>query len=66
MKIDGVGAIVTGGASGLGEATCRRLAAAGARVAVFDLQARHQERRGEHHVLEFERLAASDGGEDEE
>ena len=32
--------------------------------AVFDLQDRHQERRGDHHVLEFERLAASDGGED--
>lgn len=30
-------AIVTGGASGLGEATARRLAAEGAKVAVFDL-----------------------------
>ena len=34
--------------------------------AVFDLQEEHQERRGDHHVLEFERLAASDGGEDQE
>lgn len=32
---------------------------------VFDLQAEHQERHGEHHVLEFERLAASDGGDDD-
>jgi len=38
MKIDGnVAAVVTGGASGLGAATARRLAAAGARVALFDL-----------------------------
>lgn len=36
MEIDGVSAIVTGGASGLGEATARRLAAAGARVVVLD------------------------------
>ncbi|GAA0317561.1 SDR family NAD(P)-dependent oxidoreductase [Sphingomonas oligophenolica] len=39
MKIDTVAAIVTGGASGLGAATARRLAAAGARVTVFDLNA---------------------------
>jgi NAD(P)-dependent dehydrogenase (short-subunit alcohol dehydrogenase family) len=36
MKIDGVSAVVTGGASGLGEATARALAAKGAKVAVFD------------------------------
>ncbi|MEE4238275.1 MAG: SDR family NAD(P)-dependent oxidoreductase [Anderseniella sp.] len=34
---EGMAAIVTGGASGLGEATARALAAAGARVAVFDM-----------------------------
>lgn len=40
MKIDSsICAIVTGGASGLGEATARALAARGARVAIFDLAA---------------------------
>ena len=37
MRIDGAGAIVFGGASGLGEATARRLAAEGARVTIADL-----------------------------
>jgi len=36
VKIGGSVALVTGGASGLGEATARRLAAAGARVVVVD------------------------------
>ena len=39
MKLEGTVAIVTGGGSGLGAATARRLAAAGARVAVLDLDA---------------------------
>jgi NAD(P)-dependent dehydrogenase (short-subunit alcohol dehydrogenase family) len=40
MNVDSsVAAIVTGGASGLGEATARRLAAAGAKVTIFDMQA---------------------------
>ena len=39
MKVDGVAAVVTGGASGLGEATARELARRGARVAVFDRDA---------------------------
>lgn len=39
MQIDGVSAIVTGGASGLGGATAARLAAAGAKVTIFDLNA---------------------------
>ena len=39
MKIDSsVAAVVTGGASGLGAATARALAAKGAKVAIFDLQ----------------------------
>ncbi len=37
MKVEGVAAIVTGGASGLGAATGRALAAAGAKVALLDL-----------------------------
>ncbi len=37
MEIKGHSAIVTGGASGLGAATARALAAAGAKVAIFDV-----------------------------
>jgi NAD(P)-dependent dehydrogenase (short-subunit alcohol dehydrogenase family) len=37
MEIQGIGAIVTGGGSGLGEATARLLASRGARVAILDL-----------------------------
>jgi NAD(P)-dependent dehydrogenase (short-subunit alcohol dehydrogenase family) len=36
MKIQGIAAVVTGGASGLGEATARELAKRGAKVAIFD------------------------------
>jgi NAD(P)-dependent dehydrogenase (short-subunit alcohol dehydrogenase family) len=36
MRIDGSGALVTGGASGLGEATVRRLVGAGAAVTICD------------------------------
>ena len=39
MNIDGIAAIVTGGASGLGGGTAQRLARNGARVAIFDLNA---------------------------
>jgi len=39
MQIEGISAFVTGGGSGLGEATARMLAARGARVAVFDRDA---------------------------
>lgn len=37
MQIQGQGALITGGASGLGLATARRLAAAGAHVTIIDL-----------------------------
>jgi NAD(P)-dependent dehydrogenase (short-subunit alcohol dehydrogenase family) len=36
MNIEGISAVVTGAASGLGEASARALAAKGARVAIFD------------------------------
>lgn len=39
MKIDGVAAIVTGGASGLGGGTVERLARSGAKVTILDLNA---------------------------
>ena len=51
MKIEGQAALVTGGASGLGEATARALAAAGAKVAVLDVN----------HAL-AEKVAADIGG----
>lgn len=38
MELNGTAVIVTGGASGLGAATARRLAADGARVTIVDLQ----------------------------
>ena len=37
MDVNGTSAIVTGGASGLGAGTARMLAAAGAKVAIFDM-----------------------------
>ena len=43
MDINGVAAVVTGGASGLGEATARELARRGAKVAVFDRDAQRGE-----------------------
>jgi NAD(P)-dependent dehydrogenase (short-subunit alcohol dehydrogenase family) len=51
MELNGIGALVAGGASGLGEATARELAARDARVTVADLN----EERGE-------ALAAEIGG----
>jgi 3-hydroxyacyl-CoA dehydrogenase / 3-hydroxy-2-methylbutyryl-CoA dehydrogenase len=39
MKVEGAGALISGGASGLGEATARRLHAAGASVVIADLNA---------------------------
>jgi NAD(P)-dependent dehydrogenase (short-subunit alcohol dehydrogenase family) len=44
MKVDGMAAIVTGAASGLGEATARELARRGAKVALFDRDAERGEK----------------------
>ena len=44
MEIKGQAAIVTGGASGLGAATARALAAAGAKVAIFDVNEKGRRR----------------------
>lgn len=43
MKFEGTSAVITGGASGLGEGTARRLASEGAKVALFDLNAERGE-----------------------
>src|SRR3954451_21088488 len=51
MNVNGVAAVVTGAASGLGEATARELVRRGAKVAVFD----RDEQRGQ-------RVAADIGG----
>ena len=49
MQINGLAAVVTGGASGLGAATAARLASLGAKVALFDLNAE----AGEAHAKEI-------------
>jgi NAD(P)-dependent dehydrogenase (short-subunit alcohol dehydrogenase family) len=51
MKIQGQAALVTGGASGLGEATARELARLGAKVAVLDVN-----------LAQAEKVAAEIGG----
>ena len=43
FRLDGRTALVTGGASGIGEATCRALAAAGAAVVIADLDSARAE-----------------------
>ena len=44
FRLDGKVAVVTGGGQGIGEAICRRLAAAGAKVGVFDMNADNADR----------------------
>ena len=44
FRLDGRVAVVTGGGQGIGEAVCRRLAAAGAKVGVFDMNAENAKR----------------------
>jgi 3-oxoacyl-[acyl-carrier protein] reductase len=44
FRLDGLSAVVTGGGQGIGEAICRRLAKAGAKVGVFDMAAANAER----------------------
>ena len=52
MKLDNtISAIVTGGASGLGEATVRKLAAHGVKIAILDLE--RQREKGEALAKEF-------------
>jgi NAD(P)-dependent dehydrogenase (short-subunit alcohol dehydrogenase family) len=59
MQLKDQAAIVTGGASGLGAATARRLAAQGAKVAVCDLNAnacRNRRRRDRRRRRDLRRL----------
>ncbi|AEJ43333.1 3-hydroxyacyl-CoA dehydrogenase [Alicyclobacillus acidocaldarius] len=60
MKLDGATFIVTGGGSGLGEATARAFAEAGARVAIFDIQEERGKRVAEEIGGQFFRVDVTD------
>jgi NAD(P)-dependent dehydrogenase (short-subunit alcohol dehydrogenase family) len=60
MKIEGVAAIVTGGASGLGAATGEMLARNGAKVTIFDLNADLGEAKAREIGGRFARVNVSD------
>jgi NAD(P)-dependent dehydrogenase (short-subunit alcohol dehydrogenase family) len=62
MELKGIGALVAGGASGLGEATARELAARGARVTIADLN----EERGDSLAAELAGAFAKADVTDEE
>ncbi len=62
MNVDGQSAVVTGGASGLGEATARMLADKGAKVAILDLN----QERGEKIAKEIDGVFANCDVADEE
>lgn len=66
MKLDGQVAVVTGGASGLGEATARAFAAAGARVAIVDMNGERaasvaSDISGKSYVLDVSDATAAEG-----
>jgi len=60
MQIEGVQAVVTGGASGLGEASARMLAAAGAQVTILDMDAVRGEAVARDIVGDFKAVDVSD------
>ncbi|MGO8956963.1 MAG: SDR family NAD(P)-dependent oxidoreductase [Streptosporangiaceae bacterium] len=62
MKLNGTAAIVSGGASGLGEATVRELAAAGCKVVVADLNAERGKALADEVGGIFARTDVSDAG----
>ena len=60
MRMDGIAAIVTGGASGLGAATATLLAQGGARVALFDLDPERGEAKAREIGGTFTRVDVTD------